>query len=103
MYTQARQVMPALRSQGADPAKWDADGADVGKSAQSEARDHDRTIDEQVVFLEVAEVLEGDELVQDGARAQQIADALAVFPGDAQHVGHGRHRPTDDALKRQPN
>ena len=43
-----RQVVPALGGQRTDSAQLDADRADIGKPAKSEAGDHDRAIDQDV-------------------------------------------------------
>ena len=55
---------------------------------------------EQVRSFKLAELLEGDQLVEHRARAQQPAHGAAVFPGHAHHVGDRRQDPAEDRLER---
>ena len=51
--------------------------------------------------FELAELLEGDQLVEHRARAEQPAHGAAVFPGHAHHVGDRRQDPAEDRLERR--
>src|SRR6516225_2143765 len=92
--------MPPLRNERSNPAKLDSDRADVGETAQSEARDHDRAIDQDSVLDELTEIAEGNQLVEHRPRAEKFADRLAVFPRHAQEISDGCHRPPGDSLER---
>ena len=80
------QVGPAvLGHQGADAADLDADRADVGEAAEGDGGDRVRTGRDRAA--EPAEVLVGDQLVEDRPLAEQAAHLRAVGPGDAEQPG----------------
>ena len=51
-------------------------------------------------FLQSAEVGVGDELVEHGAGAEQVADGRRVVPGDADEPGDGREEDAEDGVQR---
>ena len=84
--------MAAVGDEGSDAADLHADGAYVGKAAKGEGGDREGAWVES--GFDLAELVEGEELVDDGAGAEQVADDVAILPGDADEPGYGR---TDDA------
>ena len=86
-----------LGSERADAADLDADGAEIGEAAEREGGDGEGARVEGV--FHGAELREGDEFVDDHARAEQIADGWGVVPGNADEPGDGSKNPTEDLLQ----
>ena len=91
----------SLRRSGiecADAADLNADGAEVGEAAEREGGDGEGARIER--GLECPEVGKGDELVDDHAGAEQVADDRRRVPGDADEPCDGREDPAEDLVER---
>ena len=83
-----RKIVAAVGDQRADAADLHADGAEVGEAAQRKGGDGESARSERALLQ--AKLRVGDELVQHRARAQQVADLLALMPGNADEPRNGR-------------
>jgi len=96
--TEAGEVVATVGDEGSDAADLHADGAQVGEAAEGEGGDGEGARSER--GFDLAKVGEGDELVDDGAGAEEVADDVAVVPGDADEPGDRRAHDAEDGVER---
>ena len=92
-----RELAALLGSQRADTADLNPDGTEIGEAAEGEGGDRKGTRVEGSVHG--AELLEGDEFVDDHAGAEEIADRCSVVPGDTDQPSDGSKDPTKNLLQ----
>ena len=90
------KIVAAIGDERADAADLHADGADVGEAAEREGGDGEGARGEGGLLQ--AELSVGDELVEDGAGAEEVADGGRLVPGNADEPGDGR---SDDCRGRR--
>src|ERR1700761_1494752 len=95
---EARELVAAFGDERADAADLNADGAEVGEAAEREGGDSEGARVE--CALERTEMRKGDELVDDHAGAEQIADDRRRMPGNADKPRDGREDPAQDLVER---
>src|SRR5262249_745602 len=91
------ELVALLGSEGADAADLDADGTEVCEAAKRKRGDGEGARIERV--LNLAQFGESDELVEDHAGAEQIADGGGVVPRDGTQPGYGSEDPTENLLE----
>src|SRR6266478_1629349 len=92
-----RELAAALRSERADAANLNADGAEVRKATKRESGDGEGSRIERA--LQRSELLERNKLIDDHARPKKISDVFTIVPGDADHPGNGSKEPAKDLLE----
>src|ERR1700729_145618 len=92
------ELVAALRDECADAADLDADGTEVGESAEGEGGDGEGAWIER--GLERPKVGKGDELVDAHAGAEQVADNRRRVPRDADEPCDGRKNPAENFIER---
>src|SRR5580698_3813365 len=92
------ELVTALRDECADAADLDADGTEVGEAAECEGGDGEGAWIEGV--FERPEIGKGDELVDDHARAQQVANDRRRVPRDADEPCDWRKNPAENFIER---
>ena len=97
---EAGEVVAAVGDEGADAADLHADGAEVGEAAEGEGGDGEGARGERGLRCAPSCGV-GDELVEDGAGAEQVADRCwRLVPGDADEPGDGRADDAEDGVER---
>src|SRR5277367_3286693 len=96
------KFVAAVRSKGTNAADLDADRAEVRESAKRKGSDGEGARGEEG-FLPTQERV-SDDLVDDHARAQQVADDAGVFPWDADQPCDGRKDEAENRVeaRREP-
>src|ERR1700735_5420476 len=94
---EAGEVVAAIGNEGSYATDLNTDGAEVGESAEGEGGDGEAAGGEKTLLG--AEVGVGDELVEDGAGAEQVADERCLVPGDSDEPGHGSEEETKDGVE----
>ena len=99
--TKPRQVVAAIGHQRSNAADLHADGAEVGESAQRKCRNGEGSRRERAwAGLHQTKLRIRDELIQHGARAQQVADGFGLVPGNADQPRHRRAEEAEDRVQR---
>ena len=95
--TEAGEIVAAIGNEGSYATDLNTDGAEVGESAEGEGGDGEAAGGEKTLLG--AEVGVGDELVEDGAGAEEVADESGLVPWDSDEPRYGSEEEAKDRVE----
>jgi hypothetical protein len=94
---EASEIVATVGDEGADAADLNADGAEVREAAEGEGGDGEAAGGDDRFLC--AEVGVGDQLVEHGAGAEEVADEFGFVPGDPDEPRYRREEEAEDGVE----